>query len=338
MANDRVKEAEELLDIQYPVLDHGFVMHDSYMGSDGAITRAARNCTAGENVPRGMSDRELIRYLMRQQHTSPFEFVEFKFLARMPIFVARPWIRHRTANVNEMSGRFGELPELVYVPEPAQIAYQSRTNKQGRGELLSSEAAEHFRQAIRFNARSAFENYHTFLGKGDASTQTLFSDEEFEEMKAGGGISRELARIDLPLNTYTQWAWKIDLHNLLHFLFLRLDEHAQWEIRQYAEIMARMVRAVCPLAWEAFEDYRLGAVTLSRMEVEVLRGLLKLYNDDAVPQTRVSMSAAEVKTMAKKFGVLGALNPEPGSPDVEEQLKAMTESWVTYARGSNVGG
>jgi len=279
MANDRVQAAEEIIDVKFPVLDHGFVMLDSYMGSDRAIVRAARNCTSGEQKLRNsMDDRSLIRHLMRNNHTSPFEFVEMRFLCRMPIFVARQWIRHRTANVNEMSGRFGELPELVYVPEPENVAYQSATSKQGRGSQASPGVVEKFRNRITQNAVEAFDDYHEFLGKGQGLARALsgdvFTDGEFEEVREGGGISRELARIDLPLNTYTQWAWKIDLHNLLHFLELRLDEHAQWEIRQYAEVMARAVDVLCPLTWEAFVYYRLNSVRLSAGELEVVRGLL----------------------------------------------------------------
>lgn len=309
MANDKVEAVEQILDEKVKVLDHGFVMLDSYMGSDAAIIRAARNCTSGENaLRRTLDDRGLIRHLMRMNHSSPFEFVEMKFLCRMPIFVARQWIRHRTANVNEMSGRFGELPELVYVPELEQVGYQSKTNKQGRGEQLPSAEAAHFQRRIVENARSAFDDYHTFLGKGSPATQTIFTGDEFEDVRAGGGISRELARIDLPLNTYTQWAWKIDLHNLLHFLELRLDLHAQWEIRQYAIVMADMVKLLCPLTWEAFQDYRLESVRLSRLEILAIQSILRTDISSAgwiAHAESAGLSLAEVRELGSKLRALG---------------------------------
>lgn len=608
MANDIVPAAEALIDVKFPVLDHGFVMLDSYMGSDKAIVRAARNCTSGENTKTVLEDEGLLRHLVRSVHTSPLEFVEFRFLCRMPIFVARQWIRHRTAclagnvpisfdlpgrldtgkrrhyaltvkqiydrwqptqntqrpdrqrnplyrreqvqqmhlrsvnedsgevyatnltnivlsgtkevlsahfddgswlratanhmcltslgwlplkeglvlraafagvgkreaiqrsvepfaddelaaeewrnipgfpecyevsdlgrvrnwnntrgerlssptikeatlvdgypsvslswsgksrlfrvhklvlqafvgiagddeearhldgcranlrlcnlawgtsqenaddrmeqggdqrlvrkwvnivswesdgeedvydlsvvgpyhnfiaggvvvhnSVNEMSGRFGELPELVYVPDVEQIAYQSPTSKQGRGSLASREVAETFRISIEMNGKSAFDDYHTFLGKNDFSETTNFSADEYAEIKESGGISRELARIDLPLNTYTQWAWKIDLHNLLHFLWLRLDEHAQWEIRQYAQIMAKAVEAVCPLTWKAFVDYRLEAMTLSGPEIEAIRVALLNYgikSSEVVVPNSGTLSPAEMKALTAKL-------------------------------------
>lgn len=314
MGNDVVEAAEKIIDRTVPVLDHGFVMLDSYMGSDAAITRAARNCTSGENAPRSLDDRGLIRHLMRSGHTSPFEFVEFKFLCRMPIFVARQWVRHRTASINEMSGRFGELPELVYVPDLGQVGYQSKANKQGRGEVPSAEVARRFQERIRANAEEAFDDYHTFLGKGDDAYQSVFTTTEQAEVKEAGGISRELARIDLPLNTYTQWAWKIDLHNLLHFLELRLDPHAQWEIREYALAMAAMVRMVCPITWQAFEDYRLFGQHLSRLEVEAIKQiLLDVVSEVELPDKAnwlkyadtSAMSKAEVRDLVRKLSALG---------------------------------
>jgi thymidylate synthase (FAD) len=218
-------------------------------------------------------------------------------------------------SVNEMSGRFGQLPELVYVPEDDQVAYQDPKNKQGRGVLASSAVANKFKDTIRVNALRAFEDYHQFLGCADYedATSTFFASEEYEEIKTNGGISRELARIDLPLNTYTQWAWKIDLHNLLHFLELRLDEHAQWEIRQYAKVMATMVATLCPIAWEAFVDYRLETMTLSRLEIEVLKTILAVQDKSQMPAwnyristcARELLSSAELKKFQQKLQVLG---------------------------------
>lgn len=308
MANDIVPAAEALIDVKFPVLDHGFVMLDSYMGSDKAIVRAARNCTSGENTKTVLEDEGLLRHLVRSVHTSPLEFVELRFLCRMPIFVARQWIRHRTANVNEMSGRFGQLPELVYVPETGQIAYQSPTSKQGRGSGTSPEIAKKFQAIIEINAEHAFEDYRMFLGTETQTTKD-FTVEEFAEIKESGGISRELARIDLPLNTYTQWAWKIDLHNLLHFLWLRLDEHAQWEIRQYAQVMAKAVEAVCPLTWKAFVDYRLNAMTLSGPEIEMIRVAMTNYDTmqaDAIVLPD-GLPPAEMRALNAKLKRLGIL-------------------------------
>lgn len=200
---------------------------------------------------------------------------EFKFHCAMPIFVARQWIRHRTANVNEQSGRYGEMPELVYVPEAERVAWQNPVNKQGSGARVPEPMAQKVRDMLRGDAEAAFEAYRDLLGKGDHSIFLSSDDEAL--VKENGGISRELARINLPLSTYTQWYWKIDLHNLLHFLFLRLDEHAQWEIQQYAKVMAEMVKVVCPMAWEAFVDYRLQAVRLSLPELEALHVLINQF-------------------------------------------------------------
>jgi thymidylate synthase (FAD) len=313
MANDVVPAAEALLDVKVPILDHGFVMLDSYMGSDAAIARAARNCTSGENTKTSSDDRSLIRRLMSDRHTSPFEFVELKFLCRMPIFVARQWIRHRTANVNEMSGRFGQMPELVYVPDDEQIAYQDPKNKQGRGALASPAVAAKVKYMLQMNGEQAFADYHVFLGRKDhdCDGDTPFTTEEYEEIKANGGISRELARIDLPLSTYSQWTWKIDLHNLLHFLELRLDKHAQWEIRQYARAMAKVVEALCPIAWEAFVDYRLEAMTFSRTELELLRTIFATQHDPRISTcAQTLLSVSEIKKFQQKLKDLGLAVPD----------------------------
>lgn len=308
MARHNVPEADAILDKQFPVLDHGFVILTDYMGGDAAIAEAARVSLAGEGTQRKNTDRGLIRYLMAKFHTSPFEMIEFKFHCAMPIFVARQWIRHRTANVNEMSGRYSELPELVYVPKAEQVAWQSPTNKQGRGSEVSSSVADDFRGRIEVSARDAFDNYHAFLGQGAKETQAVFEEHDFELLKENGGISRELARINLPLSTYTQWYWKIDLHNLFHFLFLRLDEHAQWEIRQFAQVMATMVKAVCPVAWEAFEDYRLGAVRLSAPEIAALGHLMNQFHA-GLPSSLAShttrLSSRELDEFGSKLAKLG---------------------------------
>jgi thymidylate synthase (FAD) len=311
-----VPAADDLLDKQFPVLDHGFVILTDYMGSDAAIAEAARVSLAGEGTKRSNTDRGLIRYLMAKMHTSPFEMVEFKFHCAMPIFVARQWIRHRTANVNEMSGRYSELPELTYVPEAEQIAYQNPTNKQGRGDAVSTGIVRDVRSSLREDAERAFARYHSYLGKPGAESREIEADINpptftvpcVDELQANGGISRELARINLPLSTYTQWYWKIDLHNLLHFLFLRLDEHAQWEIRQYANVMATVVEALCPIAWEAFKDYRLDAIRLSSPELEAAGYLLDKFHAGQAATLeghRTRMSNRELDEFEVKLARIG---------------------------------
>jgi len=305
MARHIVPEAEKLLDQQFPVLDHGFVILVDYMGSDAAIAQAARQSKI-DNIPHTAEDnRALIRYLMSHVHTSPFEMVEFKFHCAMPIFVARQWIRHRTANVNEQSGRYGEMPELVYVPEVERISWQSPKNKQGSGAQVPAALASKVQKILRDDAEAAFATYHELLGRPEEIPMYVDQD-ELQLLQDNGGISRELARIDLPLSTYTQWYWKIDLHNLLHFLFLRLDEHAQWEIQQYAKVMATMVRAVCPVAWEAFVDYRQKAIRVSLPEREAMAVLIDQFHDGRPGQlTETRLSKREVEEFRNKLAVLG---------------------------------
>jgi thymidylate synthase (FAD) len=202
-------------------------------------------------------DAGLIRYLMRHWHSTPFEMCEIKLHVKLPIFVARQWVRHRTANVNEISARYSVLDREFYIPEAGQIAAQSSTNRQGRGEALDGDAAERVREMLRDDAARAYAHYEALLD----------ADE-------GPGLARELARMVLPANVYTQWYWKTDLHNLLHFLRLRADPHAQWEIRAYAEAIGAIVRDWVPITWRAFEDYRLNAVQLSGPAMAVLRRML----------------------------------------------------------------
>lgn len=279
--------------IETKVLDHGFVRLVDVMGDDAAVVQAARVAVAGENVKAVQTDEGLIRYLMRHKHTTPFEMVEFKFHCKMPIFVARQWIRHRTANVNEKSARYGELPEEFYVPAPEDVQYQSGNNKQGRGGQVPEPVARAFRSWANGIGGLTFDEYRAWLGRtewgsyksGDpmATVHEKFEDKaQYEELQAHGGIARELARIGLPLSTYTEWYWKIDLHNLMHFLGLRLDGHAQKEIRVFAEAMAEMVAPRVPMCWEAFHDFRLAAVTFSKHELQRLAGLLKFARDCAV--------------------------------------------------------
>jgi len=253
-------KADELLGKEFKVLNHGFVRLVDYMGGDESIVQAAR-VSYGKGTKTVSEDRTLIRYLMRHQHTTPFEMVEFKFHIKLPIFVARQWIRHRTANVNEYSGRYSIMPEEFYVPEESVIKYQNSLNKQGRdNEEVPPEIRKRVLEILLQEQKSSFNGYQEML--------------EYN-------IARELARINLPLSLYTQWYWKIDLHNLFHFLKLRMDKHAQYEIRVYAEKMAEIVKVIVPMAYEAFEDYVLNSITFSKNELTLLKKYLPNSIDES---------------------------------------------------------
>lgn len=252
--------AEEILGGYFPVLDHGFVSLVDYMGSDEDVERAAR-VSYGYGTRKLSATRGLIRYLRRHRHSTPSEMVEFKFHCAMPMFIARQWIRHRTASVNEYSGRYSLMPLLFYRPELENFALQSQSNRQGRGDAAPREIWE-----------AAVARWDRLRAEA-ASSYSWLLDED---------VARELARIDLPLSTYTQWYWKIDLHNLLHFLSLRVDTHAQWEIREFALVMAGIVKRVAPLSFEAWFDYDLGGSPLSRGELDALRSLLEGSEDGGV--------------------------------------------------------
>jgi thymidylate synthase (FAD) len=258
-----IAAAEEILGGYFPVLDHGFVALVDYMGSDEDVERAAR-VSYGFGTRKVSQTRGLIRYLRRHRHTTPSEMVELKFHCCMPIFIARQWIRHRTANVNEYSGRYSLMPLLFYTPDAADFALQSASNRQGRateaaGQPLYREAVERW-ERLRQEAAQSYE------------------------WLVGNDVARELARIDLPLSTYTQWYWKIDLHNLFHFLSLRADPHAQWEIRAFANVMAGMLKRVAPLSYEAWYDYELAGAHFSRAELAALQRLLEVRGDVLVPR------------------------------------------------------
>jgi len=259
-----VPALEEILYQPLPVLDHGFVRVIDYMGDDAAIVQAAR-LSYGRGTRQVSDDRALINYLMRMRHTSPFEMCELKIHVKLPIFVARQWIRHRTASVNEYSARYSVLEDEFYTPEPEHLAAQSGSNRQGRGDVLTDAEAEHAQQTIQDNARRAYGHYLELLNQ-DAAGQPLHPER--------AGLARELARMTLPLNTYTQWYWKIDLHNLLHFLALRADPHAQYEIRAFAELLLDVVRRWVPLTHAAFVDYRLEGAELSAKALAVLRRMV----------------------------------------------------------------
>jgi len=255
-----------------PVLDAGFVRAVDYMGDDAAIVQAAR-VSYGRGTKAARDDAGLIRYLMRHWHSTPFEMCEIKLHVKLPIFVARQWIRHRTANVNEYSARYSILDREFYTPAAEHLAAQSTGNRQGRGDTLAGAAAEAALRALRDSAARDFDVYDALLGGDDDP-----------------GLARELARMALPLSAYTQWYWKIDLHNLFHFLRLRADPHAQFEIRVYADAIADLVRDWVPAAWAAFEDYRLHGAQFSGPAMACLRRMLA---GETVTQETSGLSAGE---------------------------------------------
>jgi len=286
MTQHRSEEADKLIGKEIKVLDKGFVRLIDYMGTDGAIVQAAR-VSYGKGTTKKSRDRELIRYLLGHWHTSPFEMVEFKFHVKLPIFVARQWIRHRTANVNEYSGRYSVMKEEFYRPEPDQLRFQSEVNKQARSdEQMPADLKEDFLAHSDGLQKQAYRKYNRFI---DA------------------GLARELARINLPLSLYTEWYWKIDLHNLLHFLRLRMDSHAQWEIRQYANVMGEIVKTACPITWEAFEDYRINAQTFSAIELKILQEALSGFVPDKKSLVAAGLSTLEAGEFLEKLAKIKAL-------------------------------
>ena len=259
-----VPALEEILYSPLAVLDQGFVRVVDYMGDDGAVVQAAR-VSYGRGTRKVSEDKGLIHYLMRHRHSTPFEMCEIKFHVKLPIFVARQWIRHRTANVNEYSARYSILDNEFYIPAPAQLAAQSASNRQGRGDVLEGEEAARVLDMMRADSRRQYDHYADMLNES----------EEGEAVDPGKrGLARELARMSLTLNFYTQWYWKIDLHNLMHFLSLRADPHAQYEIRVYADAMLEVMKRWVPLCHEAFVQHRLHAVTLSAGAIAVVKRLL----------------------------------------------------------------
>lgn len=252
-----VPALEELLYKPLPVLDHGFVRVVDYMGDDSAIVQAAR-VSYGKGTKQVSEDRGLIRYLMRHWHSTPFEMCEIKLHVKLPMFVARQWIRHRTANVNEYSARYSILDREFYVPSPEHLSAQSKSNRQGRAGVLEGEHAQNVLNMLKEDATRCYDNYMWMLNEDESK-----GDHD--------GLARELARMNLPVNFYTQWYWKVDLHNLMHFLRLRADPHAQYEIRVYADAILNIMKAWVPLASDAFEEYRLGAAQLSATGVRLVQ-------------------------------------------------------------------
>ena len=272
---------ERHLYVAHPVLDHGLLRVIDYMGDDAAIVQAAR-VSYGAGTKKARDDAGLIRYLMRHWHSTPFEMCEVKLHVKLPVFVARQWIRHRTANVNEYSARYSILDREFYIPAPEQLAAQSTVNNQGRGAVLSGEEAQRVLDILREDAMRSYDHYEGMLSQ-----------------EGQQGLARELARMNLPANIYTQWYWKTDLHNLFHFLRLRADAHAQYEIRVYAEAMCRIVADWVPLAYGAFEDYRLGGASLSAKGLDAVRRMLA---GETVTQESSGMSKGEWREFAALIG------------------------------------
>ena len=256
---------EQILYEAIPVLDHGFVRVVDYMGDDSSIVQAAR-VSYGKGTKKVSTDSGLIKYLMRHRHSTPFEMCEIKYHVKLPIFVARQWIRHRTANVNEYSARYSILDKEFYLPSKENLAAQSKSNRQGRGELINGRQAENILEILKKDAEQTYAHYELMLNeKFDGST----IDENNK------GLARELARMNLTLNTYTQWYWKTDLLNLLNFLSLRGDSHAQFEIREYADVMIDSLKRWVPITFDAFMDYRIGGMELSGKGKVVIQNMLK---------------------------------------------------------------
>jgi len=308
-----VQAAEEILGGYFPVLDHGFVSLVDYMGSDEDIERAAR-VSYGFGTRQVSQTRGLVRYLRRHRHTTPSEMVEFKFHCAMPMFVARQWIRHRTASVNELSARYSLMPLLFYRPDREQFELQSRSNKQGR-EGGAPEAV--YREALE-----RWERLRTDAG----STYRWLLEED---------VAREIARIDLPVSMYTQWYWKIDLHNLLHFLSLRVDPRAQWEIQQFARVIAGIVKRVAPLSYEAWVDYDLQAEPVTRVEREMLSRLVAGDDDAIVSREGARVSADEMKAAGLSPREIRELIEKlraPERPDFELDLSKMESADAMSAK------
>jgi thymidylate synthase (FAD) len=257
-------ELEKVLYEAIPVLDHGFIRVIDYMGDDSSIVQSAR-VSYGKGTKKVSTDEGLIRYLMRHWHSTPFEMCEIKYHVKLPIFIARQWIRHRTANVNEYSARYSILDKEFYIPAKEQLSAQATNNRQGRGDLITGEQADEVLKILKDDAVRTYDNYEKMLNE-------RFDGTVIDEKKSG--LARELARMNLTLNSYTQWYWKTDLLNLMNFLFLRGDSHAQYEIRVYAEKMLDTVKKWVPITHAAFLDYRVGAAHLSSKGLKIVKSMI----------------------------------------------------------------
>src|SRR5712672_447582 len=284
-----VPALEEILFQALPVLDHGFVRVVDYMGDDAAVVQAAR-VSYGRGTKKVSEDRGLINYLMRHRHTTPFEMCEIKYHVKLPIFVARQWIRHRTANVNEYSARYSILDNEFYIPAPEHLAAQATVNRQGRGDVLEGAAARRVLDLLRDDSERAYAGYAAMLNEDEAGAPLD---------PAWPGLARELARMNLSLNFYTQWYWKTDLHNLMHFLSLRADPHAQYEIRAYAEAMLGTMQHWVPSAHAAFVEYRMNAALISATGLKVIQRLLA---GEPVDQAASGLSPREWRELMATLG------------------------------------
>jgi len=271
---------EAILYDAIPVLDHGFIRVIDYMGDDAAVVQAAR-VSYGRGTKKVNEDAGLINYLMRHRHSTPFEMCEIKFHVKLPIFVARQWIRHRTANVNEYSARYSILDREFYLPSGDHLAAQSKSNRQGRAGLVTGKEADRVMELLRGDAEQVYDHYIEMLNETEGG-------QIVDENKSG--LARELARMNLTVNFYTQWYWKVDLHNFMHFLSLRADAHAQYEIRVYADAMLDVFRRWLPLCYEAFTNYRLGGAHLSAKALAAIKRMLAGEN---VTQETSGMSKGE---------------------------------------------
>ena len=281
---------EDILHQVFPVLDHGFIRIVDYMGNDSSIVQAAR-VSYGRGTKKSSEDQGLINYLMQHQHTTPFEMAEIKIHVKLPIFVARQWIRHRTASVNEYSARYSVLDREYYIPEPDRLASQSSLNRQGAGAQLTGEEARHVLTLLKQDATSSYSHYLDLLNED--SDGRLVSPRRL-------GLARELARMTLSVNFYTQWYWKVDLHNFMRFLHLRADQHAQYEIRAYAEVLLDILARWVPITCQAFRNYQFGAMTLSAQAIDLIRD--RLSGKHTMPED-VGINRREWKTLTETFGL-----------------------------------
>ena len=283
-------ELENILYEAIPVLDHGFIRVIDYMGDDSSIVQAAR-VSYGKGTKKVSTDSGLIKYLMRHWHSTPFEMCEIKYHVKLPIFIARQWIRHRTANVNEYSARYSILDKEFYLPEPNHLAAQSKNNRQGRGDILQGEQAKKVLDLLKGDAERTYDNYENMLNE-------RYDGSVIDESQIG--LARELARMNLTLGTYTQWYWKTDLLNLMNFLRLRADHHAQYEIRAYADIMLDTLKRWVPITYEAFLDYRVGGTEVSSKGKKVLK---KLISGDIIDLESSGLSKREWNELMEAFEI-----------------------------------
>jgi len=283
-------ELENILYEAIPVLDHGFIRVIDYMGDDSSIVQAAR-VSYGKGTKKVSTDSGLIKYLMRHWHSTPFEMCEIKYHVKLPIFIARQWIRHRTANVNEYSARYSILDKEFYLPEPNHLAAQSKNNRQGRGDILQGEQAKKVLDLLKGDAERTYDNYENMLNE-------RYDGSVIDESQ--NGLARELARMNLTLGTYTQWYWKTDLLNLMNFLRLRADHHAQYEIRAYADVMLDTLKRWVPITYEAFLDYRVGGTEVSSKGKKVLK---RLINGESIDLESSGLSKREWNELMEAFEI-----------------------------------